>query len=67
MKKSWKLLLDKRKLRGWKKTRLTCKLDDICEEAMAEVEFSGIIYYKLKLWLTFPDLSPLIWILEKIL
>ena len=48
-KKSWKLFRDKRKLWGWKITRLTWKMDDICEEAVAEVKFSSIIYYILKL------------------
>ena len=36
-----------KKLRGWKKTSVTWKMGDICEETVAEIEFSSIIYYKL--------------------
>ena len=35
--KRWKLFRGKRKLQGWKKTKLTWKIDDMCEEAVVEV------------------------------
>ena len=41
-------------------------MDDKCEEAAAEVEFSNIFFYISKFWDTFPDLSPLLWILENL-
>ena len=52
--KSWKLCWGKRRLRGWKKTRLTWKMDGICERAVGEVEFSNIFHYILKFWLHSP-------------
>ena len=61
--KSWKLLMDKIKLRGWKKTRLTWKMDDMYEEAI--VEFFQYYLLQIKI-LTFPGSSPLIWDLENL-
>ena len=41
-------------------------MDELGEEVVAEVEFSSIFYNILTFWHTFPDLSPLIWILENL-
>ena len=62
----WKLLRGKRKLQGWKKTKLTRKMDDMCEEAVVEVEFFHHYILQVKLWNTFPGLSLLIWVLENL-
>ena len=41
-------------------------MDDKCEEAVSEVEFSSIFFYISKFWDIFPDLSPLLLILENL-
>ena len=56
--KSWKLFLVKRKLQGWKKTRLTWKMDDICEQAVTKVELSSIFLLHIKILTYIPRLVP---------
>ena len=61
--KSWKLFRGERKLRGWKKARLTWKMDDIYEETVAEVEFFQHYLLQIKIltylpWLVSFDLDP---------
>ena len=59
-----KIVQGQRKLRGWERKRLTWKMDSICEQAVAKVEFSGIFGDMLKFWNTFTDFAPLIWFLK---
>ena len=54
---SWKLFQGKRKLRGWKKARLTWKLDDMCEEDVAEVEFFQHYLLQIKILTYIPRLD----------